>query len=283
MKPIIKWVGGKRRFLSEINSHISNYENYYEPFAGSAALFFMLENDGKSYINDLNENLINFYKTIKNSDSEIFHKDITKMIEKNKSKESYYKIRSKYNYENSLVKNNNGKLSYENSIMFFYLNKMSFNGIYRVNSNGEFNTPRGSSDTPYIPTVTEIEDVKKLFSKTKITSLNWMEVTKNVQKGDLVYLDPPYYPDSTSKFVGYTDPRFGEEQHDELIEEVARMEKVGAKILISNSNSTEFFNKINSKIEKVKYIEISTRRSINPLAENKDRFKEALYIVGEKE
>lgn len=277
MKPLIKWVGGKRRFVKRISEELSDFEinNYYEPFAGSAALMFALEPKNKILINDLNENLINFYIQARDNYSSLYKK-INKLIDENKTKEEYYALRAKYNDSIKVLDINNAAL-------FFYLNKMGFNGIYRVNGSGFFNTPRGSNHNPYVPTLEEFSEASELLSRAVIEKGNWHEHIKRIVSGDLIYLDPPYYPDATSQFVGYTDPRFGVEEHVEMINKVKGWMDNGARIIISNSNSMEFYEKLKSSIgeENIKYDPISTNRAINPNAKNKERFKEALYVIEE--
>lgn len=250
-----------------------DFKNYFEPFAGSAAMMFALEPDNNVLINDLNKNLINFYIQVRDEHKEL-HAKIKKLVKNNKTKEEYNELRNKYN---ETITN----YDLDNAALFFYFNKMGFNGIYRVNSKGLFNIPRGSNQEPYIPSLEEFRLASNLLSKAKIKSDNWHKNVTKISEGDLIYLDPPYYPDATSQFVGYTDPRFGIDEHLEMIEKVKLWMDKGARIIISNSNSEEFKNKITNLVgeNNIKYEPINTNRAINPNAKNKGRFKEALYVV----
>jgi DNA adenine methylase len=172
--------------------------------------------------------------------------------------------------------------------MFFFLNKVCFNGIYRVNSSGKFNVPIGYSKTFLIPTEEKFIEASKLFKEKKISfySKGYEEIMARAKKGDLIYLDPPYFPDETSKFVGYTDPSFKEEQHIEMLEYCYQAFEKGVNIIISNSNSSKFQKLILDKFKdypnKLTEKSIPTKRSINPKAKNKERFTEKLYIISQK-
>lgn len=294
MKPIIKWVGGKTRFLKIINEKINefNFKNYYEPFFGSGAVFFSLfPNDVKRnyYINDANEDLMDFYNWIKKEKPEIIYNALSDYLElfqdmSEKEKRSQYSLmKDRYNELSKYGSTKEEKE--EKSKLFFIINKTSFNGIYRVNSNGYYNVPVGRHKTYNYPELDELKSMKGILKNTKIKSNDWWKILNSVNEDDLIYLDPPYYPDDTSKFIGYTDPRFGEEEHIELINKVKEyVVNKKANVIISNSNSQTFKELLFENFEKyteidVEYIEIQTRRSLNPKAEKKERFKEALYII----
>ena len=270
MKPIIKWVGGKRRFLKLIKEHIAIEEinNYYEPFAGSAALFFDLEHNG-SYINDLNFDLINFYSWLKEEPT-LLHNAITEMFDDyNFEGRDYYEIRERFNGRTD------GRTSLRHAADFFFLNKAGFNGIYRVNLSGKFNVPQGSTREPFIPLLAEFVAASYLLENATLSSTDYLTVIQDAVEGDLVYLDPPYYPDDSSRFTGYTDPKFGTEQHQELANIANVLVNRGVRVIISNSASHEFQEKLGDNFNR---IDIPTRRSINPTALNKERFMETLYV-----
>lgn len=295
MKPIIKWVGGKARFLKIINEKINefNFENYYEPFFGSGAVFFSLfPNDVKRdyYISDANVDLMDFYNWVKKEKPEIIYSALSDYLKSfqnmsEEEKRNQYSL-MKDHYNKLAKKCSTKKEKEEKSKLFFIINKTSFNGIYRVNSNGYYNVPVGRYKTYCYPKLDQLKSMKEILKNTKIKSGDWWEILDTVSENDLIYLDPPYYPDFTSKFIGYTDPRFGEEEHIKLINKVKEyVVNKKANVIISNSNSQVFkellfekFKKYNEIIN-VEYIEIQTKRSLNPRAEEKERFKEALYII----
>jgi DNA adenine methylase len=180
------------------------YKTYIEPFFGSGALFFELT-PKKSLIGDLNKDLADFYLYLRDEPEQLFN-EIKKIINKDSI---YYTLRTKYN-ENKFD-------GIKKAAVFFYLNKQGFNGIYRVNSSGHFNVPKGSVTTPFVPNIEFFHQYSQALKKAKIFNCDFMEILKKAKTGDLVYLDPPYYPDESSRFVGYTDPRFGEEEHNHMI------------------------------------------------------------------
>ncbi len=271
MKPLLKWVGGKRKFVRKyILKEIKAYKKFYEPFFGSGALFFELE-PINGVINDLNKNLISFYEFVRDHPVELLNQ-INCLFENNLNKDSFIEIRKLYN-ESKIT--NMQKAAY-----FFFLNKKCFNGIYRVNSLGKYNVPYGGS-TVFVPSEEELMKASLLLKKTEIKSEDWISAISGAKRGDLIYLDPPYYPDESSKFTGYTDPKFGVEEHDKMVKIIFKLSKKGVNIILSNSNSDEFKNKIGAIMSNEiiwKVVEIPTKRSINPNVQNKAKFIETLYI-----
>ncbi len=283
VKPVIKWVGGKRRFLNEINNevvNIDNFNNYFEPFAGSAAVMFFFEPKNEIYINDLNESLINFYIAIKKDWKKVIFKTRNLILNKYEPQD-YYEIRKKYN---EMILNRSEKVNFNEASIFLYLNKVGFNGMYRVNSKGEFNIPKGKYKKPYIPTDEEMEKASRLLNKAKIHCGEWYESIKNAGKGDLIYLDPPYFPDESSKFLGYTNPKFDEKNHYQMVQISKEKVDLGATVLISNSASNKFEEIVKEIFGSDKYIRknIKTKRSINPNVIDKNKFIETLYILRSK-
>lgn len=278
MNPLLKWVGGKRRFLKLITPHISkDISSYIEPFVGSGALFFSLMNKN-SVINDLNKDLIDFYLDVKKDYEKLFN-EIKNLFSKSDDPTNlYYENRDKFNELSQLESLNE---TFEKSALFFFLNKVGFNGIFRVNSSGGFNVPVGSSKTYFIPRIEEFKAASELLSKTKIYSEDYKKIIENANTRSLIYLDPPYYPDESSKFVGYTDPRFGVQEHKEMLECVRIALRKNLTVLISNSNSSQFETLLNEILKdfKVTKILIETNRSINPTVIDKKKFKEALYVI----
>lgn len=296
MKPIIKWVGGKTRFLKYINQEIDkiNFNNYFEPFFGSGAVFFSMfpnEQRKKYFINDHNKNLMDFYEWIKDGNPEQIHDSLHsyfgkfELMSEEQKREAYNKARNDYNNYLLLGDEKDNDIK---SFLFFVLNKTSFNGIYRVNGNGQYNVPVGRHNTYKYPSLEEVKSAQETLKKCLITHGDWWEILKNVMENDLVYLDPPYYPDASSNFIGYTDPLFGITQHDDLINRVEDIVlNKGASVIISNSASEEFRQKLEKKFKNKKKIsyswqKIQTNRSVNPLSEEKERFVETLYIIRRK-
>ena len=228
--PVLKWVGGKRQLMSEIEKLIpKNYGKYYEPFIGGGAVLFELQ-PSKAVINDINGELINLYNVIKD-DVESLINDLKK--HKN-DQEYFYKIREldrKKDYYDRLS-------NVEKASRIIYLNKTCYNGLFRVNRAGEFNTPFGKYKNPNIVDEVTLRAVNKYFNKADITILNgdFEESLKGIRKGAFVYLDPPYDPISdSSNFTGYNKGGFNKEEQIRLKELCDKLDKKGVKFLLSNS------------------------------------------------
>lgn len=254
--PVLKWVGGKRQLLKEILPLIPNdISTYYEPFVGGGAVLFSLQ-PKKAHINDYNIELINVYKIIMNNPN-----DLIKILEDHEEKnnaEYFYKIRQldrTSDYKNlSAV---------ERAARIIYLNKTCYNGLYRVNQAGQFNSPYGKYRNPNIINSPTIKALNNYFNNNQITitSGDYKDSLKNIRTNTktFVYLDPPYYPLSTSSsFTGYTDNGFGEKQQIELKNECDKLNNKGIKFLLSNS-SCDFIDELykndyNIKIIKAKRV-----------------------------
>ena len=232
--PVLKWGGGKRQLLKEILPLIpKNITTYYEPFVGGGAVLFSLQ-PKKAIINDYNDELINVYKVIMDNPDELVR--ILKIHKENNSSEYYYKTREldrTSDYENL----NN----IERAARIIYLNKTCYNGLYRVNQAGQFNSPYGKYKNPNIVNLPTVKAMHDYFNNNNITitSGDYMETLKKIRSNtkSFVYLDPPYYPlSSSSSFTGYTDNGFGEEQQVELKKECDKLNKKGIRFLLSNSS-----------------------------------------------
>ena len=232
MQPILKWVGGKRQLLNEIKKYIPEKINtYFEPFIGGAAVLLELE-PKKAVINDVNLELSNLYKVVKEK-----HKELIKELEnhkKNHSEDYYYKIR-KWDREEDYKK----KSDIEKAARFIYLNKTCFNGLWRVNSKGQNNVPSGKYKNPNILDKERIEELHKYLKDNDIKILNgdFEECVKNAEEGDFVYFDPPYMPLSkTSNFTDYSTDGFDEKDQIRLKKICDELNKKKVKFLLSNSN-----------------------------------------------
>ena len=230
--PILKWVGGKRQLLDSIEPLIPKYSTYYEPFIGGGAVLFSMQ-PNKAVINDSNIELINVYQVIKDKPEEL----IVKLIEhKEKSNEDYY-------YDIRALDRNKSEFAeltdVERAARIIYLNKTCYNGLFRVNSSGEFNSPWGRYKNPNITNETTIRALNTYLNKGNITIKNgdYREALKGIRKGAFVYLDPPYMPiSSSSSFTGYTAGGFDAEEQALLKQECDKLNSKGIKFLLSNSS-----------------------------------------------
>lgn len=229
--PFLKWVGGKRQLIPEIIRIMpKKFTNYYEPFIGGGAVLFHIQ-PKKATINDLNEELINVYRTIKEAPEALI-----KDLETHKNESDYfYEIRG---LDRNLEFKNLSKV--KRASRFIYLNKTCYNGLYRVNNSGEFNSPFGKYKNPNIVNEVTIRAVSKYLNSNQIEVLNtdYKNVLEGIKKGSFVYFDPPYEPVSkSSNFTGYVQGGFTIEDQIRLRDECNRLNDNGIKFMLSNSDS----------------------------------------------
>ena len=264
--PVLKWVGGKRQLITQITELLpSRYATYYEPFIGGGAVFFHLQRK-KVVINDFNSELVNVYKTIQ-SDVEALIEDLKK--HKNES-DYFYEIRALDRSDAFSELTNIEKAS-----RVVYLNKTCFNGLYRVNRSGEFNTPFGRYKNPNIVNEITLRAVHEYLKTNDITILNqdFASIFDNIKKNDFVYLDPPYDPVSkSSNFTGYNQGGFSTDDQIRLRELCDRLNKKGVKFLLSNS-ATDF---IKEEYKDYQINIVKATRSINSNAKKRGAVDEVL-------
>ena len=264
--PFLKWVGGKRQLMSAIKDLIpKNYTNYYEPFIGGGAVLFGLQ-PKKAVINDCNEELINVYQTIKENPEELIFDLKT---HKNES-DYFYKLRG-LDREKKFENLSNVK----KASRVIYLNKTCYNGLYRVNSSGEFNSPFGRYKNPNIVNETTIKAVSKYLNNNDITILNedFEESVKKTKKNVFVYFDPPYHPVSTnSNFTGYVQGGFDKDKQCRLKCLCDELDEKGVKFLLSNS-ATQFIEEL-YKDYNISYVKAN--RAINSNGKKRGEIDEVL-------
>ena len=271
-QPFIKWVGGKRGLLSQIIPLLPiEFNNYHEPFLGGGALFFELYSQGKLqdkkiYLSDINSELINTYNIVKNNPTKLIKE--LENFKKQHNKEFYYQIREldrREDFKNSTP--------LERATRFIYLNKTCFNGLYRVNSKGYFNTPIGSYKNPNIADSETIYNASEALSNATITHQSYKEVLKYAKKDDLVYLDPPYYPlTPTASFTAYSEFEFLDNQQIELFEIFDKLSDKEIKVVKSNSDTTfikELYNEYDINI-------VQANRFINSKSSGRGKISEVL-------
>ncbi|MEA2098277.1 MAG: DNA adenine methylase [Patescibacteria group bacterium] len=277
-RPFVKWAGGKRQLLQqfrEMDLYPPDDFNpktaiYFEPFVGGGAMFFDLL-PKKAIISDMNLELVMTYNVIKN-DVEKLIKKLQKHKSKN-CKEYFLKVRAKKIEKLSDI---------EIAARFIYLNKTCFNGMYRVNRNGQFNVPYANTKNPLICDEDNLRKSHKALKNTKILHQNYKKSLQKAKRGDFIYFDPPYAPISpTSSFTSYTKDGFGEKEQIELRNLFYKLHKKGCFVMLSNSNSF-FINKIYKELvkkdKKIKIIKVKANRMINSKASGRGEIKEVLVI-----
>lgn len=268
-KPFVKWAGGKRQILDKLIKYVpEDFNTYYEPFVGGGALFFELS-PKNAVINDSNEELINVFRCIKDEEK------LTKMSnelnhhEANHSEEYYYKIR---NIDRD--KNKFNRLSdYKRAARTIYLNKACFNGLYRVNSKGEFNVPFGKKlkVNTYEGQNIGIIHAYLNFNNIKILSIDFEAAVKDAKEGDFIYFDPPYDSD-TSTFNSYTENGFSKDEQIRLSNVFKNLSDRGCYVMLSNHNTV-----LINELYKDFYIhKITAKRNINSNGKKRGKVEEVI-------
>jgi len=298
-RSFVKWVGGKYQLLDEINAVIDSMIDkqdefiYAEPFVGGGALLFnILENKPNmkmAFINDMNTNLIKCYRTIKDCKTYPVLKETLKKIQKeynelnsSESKKDYYmKARNAYN-KNQFT----GELSDTDcAAIFIFLNKTSFNGLYRENSKGEFNVPWNQKETVNLFDEDNLDRCHNLLKKVVIMNEDYSNLDFVMQTGEamdckvLYYMDPPYRPlEGTNSFVSYTKSGFGDNDQISLKKFCDRIDSCGCDFILSNSKSGNFFENLYDGYE---IDVVGARRNVNSNGEKRGEVDE-LIIYNKK-
>lgn len=269
--PFIKWAGGKGQLIPQIIRLIpTKFSRYFEPFLGGGAVFFQLASlDRNAFLSDINYELINAYKVIKNHVEELIPALIYHQNEYNKSpKKYYYHLRDSTDVMNKINK----------AARFIALNKTCYNGLYRVNKNGLFNVPIGRYKNPIICDANNLRKMsvvlKRSGSYLGVSDYKKILVEK-AERDDFVYLDPPFYPISnTANFTSYTNNGFSLEDQKELATIFDELTGKGCKVLLSNSN-TEEIRSLYSNYSHLTQV-INVNRSINAIASKRAGHTELL-------
>jgi DNA adenine methylase len=223
-KPFLKWAGGKNSLLGHLTEFVpQKYNRYCEVFVGGGAFFFHLA-PSEAILSDANFELINCYRIVQRKPNELINALATL---KNESSE-FYRIRE-------LCPDSLSPL--ERAARFIYLNKTCFNGLYRVNRAGKFNTPFGNNPNTRYFDRDLLTAASEVLKKAKLLCGDFLEVVENhARKGDFFYFDPPYVPVSAfSDFKRYTANQFGETDHVRLAQVFRKLDQMGCFVLLSNS------------------------------------------------
>ena len=254
--PFLKWAGGKGQLLTQLDSYFpKKFNRYFEPFAGSAAVFFHLGkivSGLKATLIDTNEELINCFTVVRDQFEDLVPK--LQSYQEQHGETFYYKMRGNVPTELGSV---------ERAARFIYLNKTCYNGLYRVNRKGIFNVPIGSYSNPKIFDEDNLRAASIALEKAKLIHGHFSAVLKQASDGDFVYFDPPYYTE-TNGFTGYAvsatgKAGFGAFDHRMLLNCVEKLNERGCTVVISNSN-TKFIRDLYENFTRDK---VTARRFIN--------------------
>lgn len=252
--PILKWAGGKRQLLSKIIPLIPNdYECYFEPFVGAGAVLFDLQ-PSKAIVNDANSELINVYYVIKEQPLDLI--ELLLEYESKHCKDFYYSIREqdRTQYFAKLSK-------LEKAARTIYLNRTCYNGLYRVNRKGHFNTPMGRNSSIQIVNEDGINRISQYLNSNDVMILNgnYVETINTIHSQDFVFFDPPYYPMNRDSFVRYDMSPFGIKEQLELKQICDDLNSRGIRFLQTNSLCSEIIELYSDYC----MIEVDVRRCIN--------------------
>lgn len=232
--PVVKWVGGKRQLLDVLIPLLpKRITTYCEPFVGGGAMLFRRQ-PATAYVNDINEELMNLYEVIRDNVEDL----IIALKEHKNESDYFYEIRDWDRNREQYAK----RSKVERASRMVYLNKTCYNGLFRVNNSGEFNSPFGNYKKPNIVNSETMRAVSKYFNTANIilSSKDYGEVLRELPKGSFVYLDPPYDPVSdTANFTGYSKGGFGRGEQVRLREYCDELNQRGIKFMLSNS-ATDF-------------------------------------------
>ena len=266
VQPFLKWAGGKRQLLKEIRKYLPKiHGTYYEPFLGGGAVLFDIQ-PKKAVVNDVNSEVINVYRVIK--------EDVNGLIEDLKT----HKNESDYFYQ---IRELDRTPEFENlsalkkASRIIYLNKTCYNGLFRVNSQGQFNVPFGRYKNPNIVNEVVLRAINHYLNKNNVTILNkdFEDVLQTVDKNDFVYVDPPYDPVSdSSSFTGYTLYGFDKKEQVRLKGVCDELNSKGCKFLLSNS-ATSFIHELYKDYQ---VTIVGASRAINSVSSGRGKIEEVL-------
>lgn len=265
--PVVKWVGGKRQLLDEITPLLpKRITSYCEPFLGGGAVLFSIQ-PKQAVVNDLNTDLITVYEVIRDDVESL----ITLLAQHENTQDHFYSVRDM----------DRDKVAYaamskvEKAARLIFLNKTCYNGLFRVNLSGEFNSPFGYYKNPNIINAPVLRAVNKYFSASSITfcSEDFSETLKRVPKGGFVYLDPPYDPVSdTASFTGYNKGGFDRAEQVRLKQCCDELNARGINFLLSNS-ATDY---IKDLYRDYSISIVEAKRAINSDASKRGAIEEVL-------
>ena len=292
-KPFLKWVGGKRQLLSQFNElypielKLKKIKNYYEPFVGGGAVFFDVAQNYEvenAFLYDINDELILAYKVIQRDVYKLIeflhrYEKQYKKLDDEKRKEYYYELRENYNLQRFNIDYNKYSENWIPRVaQTIFLNKTCFNGLFRFNSKGGFNSPMGRYKNPKILDEPNLLNVAKLLEIATIKKADFREVKNDIRSNSFVYFDPPYRPISkTSNFTSYSKFNFQDDEQLQLAKLFYELDRQGHKLMLSNSDpkntnpNDDFFETIYADFNITR---VDAKRSINSNGNKRNSIKE---------
>ena len=230
-QPFLKWVGGKASLLRQLEEFFPHeIDRYFEPFLGGGAVFFHLKHrfpDLRPFLRDGNKELINCYRMVRDRPDELMRllDDHAKGFRADGG-DYFYAIRKQHDLTDDLAR----------AARTIFLNKTCFNGLYRVNAKGEFNTPVGSNKNPNLYSRDNILAASDVLQAAQLEAQDFRKTVDEARRGDFIYFDPPYLPISAySDFKRYTPDQFREADQVDLARVFRELDAKGCRVVLSNS------------------------------------------------
>ncbi|MDC3962646.1 DNA adenine methylase [Polyangium jinanense] len=260
-KPFIKWVGGKRQLLHELDPRIpSRFNTYHEPFVGGGALFFHLMPE-RAELSDTNERLVRTYIGVRDAVEDV----IDLLASYPHDRDFFMKLRSS---------DIDTKTDVEVAAWFIYLNRTGFNGLYRVNRQNQYNVPFGDYQNPTICDAENLRACSRALKHASIRVASFEDVAARARPGDFVYFDPPYVPlSASSSFTSYTSGGFGMREQQRLRDVARELKERGVRVLLSNSSAPEVYSLYGDGFE---LAAVGASRAINCKAAGRGRIQELI-------
>lgn len=297
IRPFVKWAGGKSQLLGDIRKRYPvnlgmSINKYAEPFVGGGAVLFDILSRydlDEVYISDTNAELIHTYRVLRDNSDNLISSLLNLQNEylpgnNDYRKKYFYEMRKRYN-----ILKAEETLTIEVAALFIFLNRTCFNGLYRVNSKGEFNVPMGAYKNPLICNVENLKRVAESLNRTnvKIVHADYHKSNEFLDSNAFVYFDPPYRPlNGSSSFTQYTENSFNDDDQIKLAEYIIELSKRGVKVLVSNSDpkntnpDDSFFDEL---YKGFKINRIPATRMINSNASSRGEINELLISnLGDK-
>lgn len=269
--PILKWAGGKGALLPQYEPYFPALASrFFEPFTGSAAVFFHLRNRGfaaEYHLSDVNPELINLYQAVRDDLPALI--DILRLHRDSHSRDYFYTVRR-------MDRAGLDRFTpLERAARMIYLNRTCFNGLWRVNSRGEFNVPMGRYDNPTILDEDRLHRASEALSAAHLSLRTFDDAVEDARAGDFIYFDPPYVPLSpTSNFTSYALNNFGEADQRMLAHVFADLHARGCKVMLSNSDTSL----VRALYADFRIISIQASRRINSNAARRGDVAEVLVL-----
>lgn len=265
-RPFLKWAGGKRQLLSQYEPYFPTPEQigrYYEPFIGSAAVFFHLQ-PPRATLADRNARLIELYVTIRDDVEGV----IAALQPHYNDEAHYYRVRAQNPAQLTAV---------QRAARLIFLNKTCYNGLYRENKKGEFNVPFGRYKNPTICDAARLRAASVALQGVTLQTADFAAAVETAVAGDFIYFDPPYAPlSATSSFTSYSKHGFGHAEQVRLAQLTAQLSDRGCHVMLSNSSAPLIYELYDNG--RYQLIPIKARRSINSKAGRRGPVRELLVL-----